>query len=215
MQESAIAKALAEAQAEFPEITRNKKVSVRTKSGGTYTFSYATFDEIILKVRPCLNKHGIALTQTLSESNGKVVVKTILRHSEGGVLESGGTPVNPVEEGPQAFGSALTYSKRYDASTLLGLATEDDDDGNVGSGNEAEDGSKKDDTSKKKDQRPNPSFKSKLDAAAAKGIKAYKEAWKSGSKEERDSCKVAHEMYKEIAIRNSTDEELKAEGIDR
>lgn len=129
-----LAMALAKAQGEFPVIPRDRTVRVKTRTGGEYTFSYAPLETLIACTRPALSKHGLAVVQ---ERVG-MAVRTVLLHESGQWMASHGTPILKMEEGPQADGSALTYAKRYDYSTMLLLAADEDDDANAAMGNAAE-----------------------------------------------------------------------------
>lgn len=126
-----LAAALARAQAAFPAIQRDKEVTVQTKSGGSYKFKYAPLDSILAAVRSPLADNGLAIVQLLDED----VLVTSLLHSSGAIL-SGRTPI-PQTEGVQAYGSAITYLRRYSIQALLGIAAEEDDDGNQAAGNTA------------------------------------------------------------------------------
>lgn len=128
-----LASALAKAQGGFKHIARDKTVTVRTKTGGTYSFSYAPLESIMGAIKEALTSNGIALLQDIRE--GKVV--TILLHSSGEQWVSGGTVINVSEQGAQAYGSGLTYARRYDLTLTLGLCADDDDDGNAADGNQA------------------------------------------------------------------------------
>jgi len=127
----ALAAALAKAQAAFPAIARDKEVTVQMKTGGTYKFKYAPLDTILASVRGPLAANGLAIAQMLDE--GELV--TMLLHADGARL-IGRTPIPPTD-GIQAFGSAITYLRRYSLTALLGIAAEEDDDGNRGDGNDA------------------------------------------------------------------------------
>lgn len=129
----ALAGALAKAQAAFPPIPRDKEVEVKTKTGGTYTFKYAPLDTIIAAVRGPLSENGLAFSQLLD--GGDLV--TVLLHSSGETL-TGRTPL-PHSNGDtvQQYGSAVTYVRRYALQAVLGIAAEEDDDGNAASGNSA------------------------------------------------------------------------------
>ena len=75
-----------------------------------------------------MNKNGIAFLQAVdSDTEGKPVIDTILLHESGQYLST----ITPVfckkPDDPQAFGSGVTYSKRYALQAMLGLPTEDDD----------------------------------------------------------------------------------------
>lgn len=126
-----LAAALAKAQASFPTISRDKEVTVQTKNGGSYKFKYAPLDKILDKVRKPLSDNGLSIIQLLDED----VLVTSLLHSSGAMI-SGRTPI-PAAEGIQAYGSAITYLRRYAIQALLGIAAEEDDDGNTHAGNQA------------------------------------------------------------------------------
>jgi hypothetical protein len=57
---------------------------------------------------------------------------TMLMHSSGEWLAAT-SRMTPKDQTPQGQGSAITYLRRYALSSVLGLATEDDDDGNAAS----------------------------------------------------------------------------------
>lgn len=132
----AISAALAAAQGEFGAIVRDKTVSVTMRSGGKYTFSYAPLESILHAVKPALAKNGLALTQALRRIGKREFVETTLRHSSGQSL-SNLIPIFVKDEGPQAYGSALTYARRYGVTLLLCISADDDDDGNAAEGNSA------------------------------------------------------------------------------
>jgi hypothetical protein len=102
---------------------------------------YAPLPEILNLVRPLLSKQGLALIQdTGTCEDGNVYVKTILFHTSGESLESGKLVLKPEKdkhgkETPQKLGSAITYGRRYQLATFLGISSEDDDDANIASGN--------------------------------------------------------------------------------
>jgi hypothetical protein len=135
---SELAKALAKAQASFPAIERSKTVTVRTKTGQTYTFAYAPLDAITHAVAGPLAANDLAYSQLLSNIDGAAALRTVLMHSSGETIEDV-CPL-PINGGvsAQEFGSLVTYMRRYALVALLGIATEEDDDGNAASGNTAE-----------------------------------------------------------------------------
>jgi len=129
--DGALAAALAAAQAAFPAISREKEVTVQTKRGDTYKFKYAPLDSILNAVRKPLSENGLALSQLLDDGD----LVTMLMHKDGGRLA--GRVSLPNVEGVQALGSAITYLRRYSIQAILGIAAEEDDDGNQASGNTA------------------------------------------------------------------------------
>ena len=93
-----------------------------------YKSHYADLTAVIDSVKDPLNKNGIAFLQAVdSDNEGKPVIDTILLHESGQYLST----ITPVfckkPDDPQAFGSGVTYSKRYALQAILGLPTEDDD----------------------------------------------------------------------------------------
>src|SRR5271170_44596 len=89
---------------------------------------YASLENVIDTVRPHLAKHGLSVSQ-FPDGDG---LTTILMHSSGEWL-SAPSKMTPKDATPQGQGSAITYLRRYALSAVLGLATEDDDDGNAAS----------------------------------------------------------------------------------
>lgn len=124
---AALNEALAAAQGEFPPISRDKTATVRMKSGGTYTYGYADLGTILAAVRPVLSEHGLSLTQPLVDNGAGPTLRTELRHADGGAIRS--TVKLKYDGTLQEFGSELTYMRRYSVTSLLGIATEEDDDG--------------------------------------------------------------------------------------
>lgn len=130
--------ALAKAQGEITNPPRNRSVTVRMKAGGSYTFKYATLDSIIEHVRKPLTSNGLWFTQTLEGAdNGKYRLVTTLVHESGQRIDSV-TPLLVQEAGNQAFGSALSYMRRYALCSILGVASDEDDDANAADGNVAQ-----------------------------------------------------------------------------
>lgn len=103
--------------------------ALKTASNPYFKSSYADLSAVIDAVKEPLNKHGIAFLQAVDkgESGEMPVIDTILLHESGQYLSTR-TPVFCAKPNdPQAFGSGITYSKRYALQALLGLPTEDDD----------------------------------------------------------------------------------------
>jgi len=122
--------ALARAQGEFPPIPKDRSVKVQTKTGGSYSFEYATLDSILSTVRPALAANGLALTSLVTSTG----LRTVLLHSLGQWIGHDLPLVH--KDNPQEYGSELTYKRRYGIVALLGVAADEDDDGNTASGNQ-------------------------------------------------------------------------------
>ena len=121
-----LAEALSKAQGEFRGVTMNA-VNPFFKS------SYADLGAVIEAARPGLSKNGLSFSQLIGLDNGRIEVTTILMHQSGEWLETSiGLPVGE-ERGrsmAQSAGATITYLRRYALSAILGLASEEDNDGN-------------------------------------------------------------------------------------
>lgn len=121
--------ALAAAQGEFPPIAKTKTARVDTKGGGSYEYSYADIADVLAAVRPVLSRHGLALIQrTAVDGDGRTRLVTELKHGNTGDVEVSEVDLGQSSTNPQQFGGALTYLRRYELVTLLGIAAEEDRD---------------------------------------------------------------------------------------
>jgi hypothetical protein len=128
---------LADAKRVFPKIPRNRIVRVWSKrTQKEYTFAYAPLETILAAVEKPLHEKGFSISQREVHEGELSYVETVLAHKSGHSI-SGRTRILIVEDGPQAYGSALTYARRYGVTLLLCLATDEDDDANLAEGNEA------------------------------------------------------------------------------
>ena len=94
---------------------------------------FATFDKVVDTIKPILAKHNLAFIQPTSIVNDETVVKTVIIHSSGEMIESS-YPIRPISQKPQDYGAALSYARRYALTSILGISADDDDDGNAASG---------------------------------------------------------------------------------
>lgn len=100
------------------------------------SLKYADLDAIIKVITPALSENGLSQMQfTSSDIETKTVtVNTMLLHSSGQFMTSDDL-VLPAENfgkfNAQTIGSSITYGRRYSLSTMLGIASEDDDDANT------------------------------------------------------------------------------------
>jgi len=123
-----IAKALAQFQAEV----RNP---ANTESNPFYKSKYAPLSDILNLARPILSKHGLSVLQSPSGDGQNVTVTTLITHESGEWIESEPLTLKADKATAQGAGSAITYARRYALSAMLGISSEDDDDGNLASGN--------------------------------------------------------------------------------
>ena len=89
---------------------------------------YADLSSILQAVMPILSANGLAVIQPMKVVDERVYLVTRLIHESGETLES--EMILPQNSDPQKYGSLITYYKRYQLQALLGINTEEDDDGN-------------------------------------------------------------------------------------
>jgi len=121
-----VCKAIAKIQAEHIVINKDG-------NNPHFKAKYATLKAIVDEVLPLMNKNGLVLFQTPTMVDGVVEVETTIMHSESGEYVSC-NPAAVCDGSPQKVGSAITYLKRYGLSSILGIVTDEDDDGNKAQG---------------------------------------------------------------------------------
>lgn len=117
-----LAAALVAAQAEFGAVPK----------GATNPFfksKYASLPDVVQHASPILAKHGLAISQHVTyDETGRDALMTYLLHKSGQYIAYS-MKLHLVKEDPQAQGSAITYARRYSYQAVLGLVTDEDDDG--------------------------------------------------------------------------------------
>ena len=80
--------------------------------------------------KAALLDNGIWLTQiTVPSEPGTIALLTKLTHAETGQYQAALTILPLQKPDCQGAGSAITYARRYALTAMLGMVTEDDDDG--------------------------------------------------------------------------------------
>src|SRR5947207_10213250 len=126
-----IAAALAKAQAQLVNPEKSLVATIRADevSGSERSFRYAPLSSGLDIVRKTLSQYEIATVQTTSidVTAGIVRLSTVLAHASGEWIASD-WPVCAISDTAAAhrMGAALTYARRYDLATLVGIAGEDD-----------------------------------------------------------------------------------------
>lgn len=93
---------------------------------------YADLAGVIDAAREPLSANGLSFIQELGGDGKTLTCRTILMHASGQWMASTLTII-PGKPDAQGIGSAATYARRYSLSAVLGIASEDDDDGNAAS----------------------------------------------------------------------------------
>jgi hypothetical protein len=115
------------------ELQPIKKSKVVYNKDGTIRYKYATFDDIVKTIQPLLKKYGLTFhfKPEYDKENQTIIVHCIITHVLGHQeVATFKAPLSLSDKMQfmQAYGSILTYAKRYSLSLALGLATEEDED---------------------------------------------------------------------------------------
>lgn len=101
-----------------------------TATNPFFKSKYAPLNDVLNLVRPILSKHGLSVVQAPSGDGENIVVTTTLLHESGEWMEFPELILKADKPTAQGAGSAITYARRYAISAILGISSEDDDDGN-------------------------------------------------------------------------------------
>lgn len=99
------------------------------KTNPAFRSRYATLDAILDHIRPILAKRGLGLIQLIVSQENTVGVQTIVVGPEG--EHNLGTVFKPMlpESTIQQYNSTVTTLRRMTAQAVVGIATDQDDDG--------------------------------------------------------------------------------------
>lgn len=110
-------------QKELPAIERKGK--------GHNNAKYARFEDFVEKIKPVLADHGFSLSWRTSQEANVLTITAVLGH-EAGHQEATSLSLPADASGNknavQSWGSSIAYGKRYTGMTIIGTATEDEDD---------------------------------------------------------------------------------------
>lgn len=122
-----LAAALAKAQSVMPKAKMSGINSRFADKSTGKTGAYATLDDIRDAVKDTLTANGISYTQHPYSINGEVGVETMLIHSSGQWMRSRfGVP--SAKHDSQAYGSILTYVRKFALAAAAGVSTQEDTD---------------------------------------------------------------------------------------
>jgi hypothetical protein len=111
----------------FVRAQRKFKKALKKVENSHLKSRYADLSECIDAVIDGLHDEGFGLTQWAETKDNGVFVKTVIIHESGGLLVLGELHLPVADNRPTAFGSALTYARRYSLMASFGLAPVDDD----------------------------------------------------------------------------------------
>jgi hypothetical protein len=108
-------------QSRAPVIAKNEEADT-----GKYTYKYAGLNQVWAQIADLMDELKLVYLAVPELSEGRLVVRCILRHIPSGQSLEGIWPVRG--DTPQAQGGGLTYARRYALVAMLNLRVSEDDD---------------------------------------------------------------------------------------
>lgn len=119
--EKTLAKALVSAMAEIG-------AAVKNSTNPHYKSGYADLAAVVETVKPALTKNGLAFIQKpMATAPGFVGIETVILHETGEAFAAGEMVMPLAQNTPQAYGSLVTYIRRYSLAAIFGVPQVDDD----------------------------------------------------------------------------------------
>ncbi len=116
-----------EVSAAFVRAQKKFSPALKKSTNPHFKSKYASLDACVDAVIDALNGEGIALLQKPHQVDSGVGIETLFIHESGEILSGGFLCLPAIKHDPQAYGSALTYARRYGLMAACGIAPEDDD----------------------------------------------------------------------------------------
>lgn len=102
--------------------------AIKDSKNPFFKSNFADLKSVWSACREPLSKNGLCVSQSIMVEAGVNVLVTVLGHKSGQWIKSV-APIIVVKLDAQSFGSAITYQRRYALSALVGIYTDEDDDG--------------------------------------------------------------------------------------
>lgn len=141
--------AMANFQKEYEPPKKDKKVDFTTNKGQRIQYEYSDLESLQKAIRTTASKFGLSWNTDFEykelQKGLMIIAKIVINHSSGSQKTFSGVPLIVNSTDPQSIGSIKTYSERYALGGAFGIASDSDDDGQMGA-----------DKDKKQNNQPNP-----------------------------------------------------------
>lgn len=114
----------------FAKTQQDLKQPLKDAENPFFKSTYVPLENVAESITETATKNGLSFSQEPSFDDGMVTVTTLVMHNSGEWIEYAPLKLKPVKNDPQAYGSAITYAKRYALSAIFGITSDKDDDGN-------------------------------------------------------------------------------------
>jgi len=119
--ETTVQARLAAAQLEYKKITATHEVKAKS-----FSYKYASLDDVMMATRPALSKHGLSVSQSIEVMGTLLVCETTIFGPDGCFIK--GNACVPMPSGSaQDYGSSISYARRYSYQAVAGISVGDED----------------------------------------------------------------------------------------
>lgn len=101
--------------------------AIKDSKNPFFKSSYADLNAVREACMPALNENGVSVLQTTTFKDGKSFVSTTLLHESGEYISTDTEILCAKQNDPQAYGSGISYARRYGLQALVCLGSADDD----------------------------------------------------------------------------------------
>lgn len=128
--------AMAKFQGDYEPPKKDKKVDFTTNKGQRIKYEYSDLESLQKAIRTTASKHGLSWNTDFEykemQKGLMIIAKVVINHSSGTQKTFSGVPLIASSTDPQSIGSIKTYSERYALGGAFGIASDSDDDGQIG-----------------------------------------------------------------------------------
>jgi len=126
-----LSSALSKAQIDFKDVEKDKANDFYKKNG--IPAKYSSLNAFLVASREALSKNGLCVSQHVQSDEKGYFIESMLMHSSGQYIVSK-FYLTLTKQDMQGLGSAITYARKYSYAAIIGLAPDEDDDGNKACG---------------------------------------------------------------------------------
>ncbi|MGX7375255.1 ERF family protein [Enterococcus asini] len=121
----------------FSEFRKVLKQPLKDANNPFFKSKYVPLENVVEVIDEAIEGTGLSYSQEATSEGNYISVATHVFHESGQFISFDPLSLPATKADAQGFGSAVTYAKRYALSAVFGITSDQDDDGNATSGNNA------------------------------------------------------------------------------
>ena len=122
-------KHLSEAMSKFQGKVNQPK---KDKTNPFFKSKYVPLENVVEVITEEAPKHGLSFFQSpCNDEHGRIGISTLVTHQSGEFIEFEPLFMKAEKNNAQGSGALITYLRRYTLSSIFGITSDEDDDGNL------------------------------------------------------------------------------------